>query len=161
MRNRFLFLLGMALFLTLNWACQKKQAPKKSETVKPVVREIVVLSTDDSTAGISKGWTLNTQGMVIYWTKNLGSALFDEAPFKVDVDKVKAIIDSLKQTGILQQKLQASANKLHHLRYKRGNETIHLSWTNGTLLPAAFIEWRAKTLKWCTRFKQQKQNANQ
>ena len=159
MKSRSILLLGILLILGFNWACQKKKPHQKKSTVKPAVREIVVLSADDSTKGISKGWTLSSQGMVIYWRKNLGNALFDEVPIKADSNKVRAIIDSLKQTGILQQKLHASANKIYHLRYKQGGEVIHLSWKAGTPLPAAFLAWRAKTLQWCRELKQQKQTA--
>ena len=144
----------LIVVLAWNWGCQKKQDKEQTSAVQPAVREIVVFSTDDASSGTSRGWTLDTQGMAIYWTKNLGSALFDETTFPVKSQKIRTMIDSLKKTGILQKKLNVSGVKTYSLKYKKGDQTFHLSWTNDSQIPPAFQKWRKKILDWCQKIKE-------
>lgn len=133
-------------------ACHSKPKAVKKET--PKVTEIIVLSVSGREPGITTGWTLSTKGQLIKWEKNLGNALFDETDFQVPAQKVIQIADSLKASGILAMKLNSSGKPTYHLTYKKGEQVVHLSWTDSTQLPASFARWYRETMDWCKAVRQ-------
>ncbi len=153
MKRSSVFLIFFVVIFVLSQACQKKQKSSQSAQARNKHRVILVLASDDSTAGSSQGWTLNTNGMVIRWTKHLGSGLFDETPIKADSLQIQSIIRDLRETGILQQKLQAKSKKIHHLIYMGGKQNIHLSWTDEERIPSSFRTWYNRTMEWCRQLK--------
>ncbi len=154
MKSYFWQILTLGIIIALSGSCKKTSEQKARTPEKPKL-QIVVISRDDSTASISEGWTLSSKGMLIHWKRYLDSGLFDENPVRVDSQKALNIIDSLKQTGILQTKIKASGNIVYHLRYKCDGRVTHISWDEKTSLPSAFVQWRKRTLAWCQKMKTQ------
>ncbi len=150
MKTYFGKVFTLIALIALSGSC-KKISERKTDRVEKPELQIVVISRDDSTAGISVGWTLSSKGMLIRWKRYLDSGLFDENPVRVDAQRVQQVIDSLKQTGILQTKLKAKGTIVYHLRYKYNGKVTHISWNDKTSLPPSFVQWRNRTLSWCRR----------